>query len=138
MDNQENVESALQYALDRLGQPSLILKPEQMQAIKLVLVGKDTFVWLPTEFVKLICFEALPFAYDYKLGNKDRDRSLLLVISPLISLMVNQVVTLKSYGVSTAIVSNGKGIQKDVIASDEHNTKYSLLFCSPEALVSSK
>lgn len=52
--------------------------------------------------------------------------------------MVNQVVTLKSYGVSAAIVSHGQGIQKDVIASDEHNAKYSLLFCSPEALVSSK
>ena len=138
MDNQENVESALQYALDRLGRPSLILKPEQTQAIKSVLIGKDTFVWLPTGFGKSICFEALPFAYDYKLGNKDRDRCLVLVISPLISLMVNQVVTLKSYGVSAAIVSHGQGIQKDVIASDEHNAKYSLLFCSPEALVSSK
>ena len=135
----EEADCALQYALERLGRPSLILKPEQTQAIKSVLMGKDTFVWLPTGFGKSICFEALPFAYDYKLGNKD-NRSLVLVISPLISLMVSQVITLRSYGVSAAVISYGKGTQKDVIASDEHSDScmYSLLFCSPEALVSSK
>ena len=42
--------------------------------------------------------------------------------------MVNQVITLKSHGVSAAVVSHGKGIQKDVIAADEHSAKYSLLF----------
>ena len=135
----EEADYALQYALERLGRPSLILKPEQTQAIKSVLMGKDTFVWLPTGFGKSICFEALPFAYDYKLGNKD-NRSLVLVISPLISLMVSQVITLRRYGVSAAVISYGKGTQKDVIASDEHSDSctYSLLFCSPEALVSSK
>ena len=66
----EEADCALQYALERLGRPSLILKPEQTQAIKSVLMGKDTFVWLPTGFGKSICFEALPFAYDYKLGNR--------------------------------------------------------------------
>ena len=135
----DNVDSALQYALERLGQPSLSLKPEQISAIKSVLLGNDTFVWLPTGFGKSICFEALPFVYDYKLGNKDRDfRSLVLVISPLISLMVNQVLTLRTYGVSAGVVSHGKGVQKDVIASGEDTDRYSLLFCSPEAIVNSK
>ena len=96
-------------------------------------------MWLFTGFSKSICFEALPFVYDYKLCNKDRDlRSLVLVILRLISLIVNQEVTLQSHGDSSSVVSHGKGIQKDVIAADEHSVKYSLLFCCPEALVSSK
>ena len=44
MDDADS-DSALRYALERLGRPSLTLKPEQIRAIKSVLVGNDTFVW---------------------------------------------------------------------------------------------
>ena len=45
-----HADSALRYALECLRRPSFTLKPEQIRAIKSVLVGYDTFVWLPTGF----------------------------------------------------------------------------------------
>ena len=77
--NLENTEDAVLYALECLGRPSLKLKSEQTQAIESVLAGKDTFVWLPTGHGKFLCFEVIPFAFDYKLRRKNGDfRSLVL------------------------------------------------------------
>ena len=60
------------------------LKPEQKECI---FDGKDVFVWLPTGFGKSICYEVLPFIFDKNLGT---DNSLVIVVSPLVSLMVDQ------------------------------------------------
>ena len=49
-----------------------------------------------------------------------------------------QVLAWRNSGVSAAVVSYGKGIQKDVLALEENIGKYSHLFCAPEALVGSK
>ena len=45
-----DLDCALSYALQRLGTPNLILKPEQQSVIESICNGKDTFVWLPTGF----------------------------------------------------------------------------------------
>ena len=50
------------------------------------------FSWLLTGFGKSLCYEALPYVIDYKLGT---DRNIVLVILPLVLLMIDQV-----YGVS--------------------------------------
>ena len=85
---------AVAYALQRLDCESLQLKEEQEASLRAMYSGKDTLVWLPTGFGKSICYTALPFLFDYKLGRSDNANSLVLVISPLISLMVDQVVML--------------------------------------------
>ena len=59
-----DLDCALSYALQRLGTPNLILKPEQRSVIESICNGKDTFVWLPTGFGKLICYQTLPFIFD--------------------------------------------------------------------------
>ena len=61
-----DLDCAHSYALQRLGTPNLILKPEQRSAavIESICNGKDTFVWLPTGFGKSICYQTLPFVFD--------------------------------------------------------------------------
>ena len=59
-------DTALTYALERIGRPSVQLKPQQRASIQAVYDGRDVFVWLPTGFGKSICFTTLPFAYDHK------------------------------------------------------------------------
>jgi len=56
--------------------------------------GHDVFMWLPTGYGKSLCYQALPFMIDSKLGLVDTGKSsVVLVISPLIALMVDQVYT---------------------------------------------
>ena len=84
------------YALQRLNSPDLQLKPEQENSLRALYSGKDTFVWLPTGFGKSLCYTALPFLYDSKLGRTaSTSVSLTLVISPLVSLITDQVVDLR-------------------------------------------
>ena len=45
-------------------------------------------MWLPTGFGKCVCYEVLPLTLDKTL---DRDNSLVFIVLPLISLMVDQV-----------------------------------------------
>ena len=60
-------QQAISHALQRLATPSMVLKPEQRASVKAVYEGGDVFVWLPTGFGKSVCYEALPFVFDFKL-----------------------------------------------------------------------
>ena len=91
----------LVYALARVGYSSMSLKPEQKECIKCIFDGKDVFVWLPTGVGKSICYEVLPFMFDKNLGT---DNSLVIVVSPLVSLMVDQVRSLRSRSVKASVM----------------------------------
>ncbi len=84
-----DIHSAIAEALTSLG--DLTLKPEQVKAIKLLSQGHDVFVWFPTGYGKSICYQVLPFVFDRLLGRSESpsiDQSVVLVVSPLVSLMV--------------------------------------------------
>ena len=88
-------ESAISFALRCLD----VLKRQQKEAIKFVWEGKNVFVLLPTGFGKSIIYEILPFLFDHKLGRvESRARSLVIIVSPLISLMADQVGCLRRRG----------------------------------------
>ena len=129
------MERCLVYAVARVGCSSLSLKHEQKECIKCIFDGKDVFVWLPTGFGKSICYEVLPFMFDKKVG---RDNSLVIVISPLVSLMVDQVRSLRSRSVKASVMSSGSGVEKEFIATDDDLIGNSHLFCAPEALVAGR
>lgn len=131
---------ALSYALAKLGTPELSLKEEQVLAIHTVYSGRDVFVWLPTGFGKSVCFQVLPFVFDYKsnVSASAVKRSVVIVVAPLVALMVDQVESLRAKGVDAAIVSSGgrEGrVADDLLASEDTLDTASLLFCSPEALL---
>ena len=88
---------AVSYALSKVGKPEMVLKNEQLTAIQHVYNGKDVSVWLPTGCGKSICYEVLPFIFDHKRGRSEgwSVNSVVVVISPLVPLMINQVSTLR-------------------------------------------
>ena len=58
---------------------------------------KDVFVWLPTGYGKCLCYQALPFLLDCKHGLVESQvSSLVLVVSPLIVLMIDQNINAQS------------------------------------------
>ncbi len=113
---------------------------EQAKALKLLSEGRDVFVWFPTGYGKSLCYQLLPFLIDYKLGNTDAPlvvRSVVLVVSPLVSLMIDQVRSLSSRGVPAGILSSNRGIDQDLVATarDVSGGKYRLLYTAPEAVI---
>ena len=59
----------------------------------------------------------------------------MLVVSPLVALMIDQVKNLRSRDVKCSIVTSSSGIDKDLLATDSSLCEDSLLFCTPEALM---
>lgn len=136
-------ESSLSYALSCLKLGDITLKDKQKESIQCLYEGKDVFLWLPTGYGKSVCFHCLPFLFDYKFGRVELppcEKSVCLVVSPLISLMVDQVESLRGRGVSAAILSGNKGIAGTLLASDVGIKRgmYRLLFTAPEAVISSE
>ena len=132
-------EEHLQQALCHLSCPSLQLKPEQKSSIQYVYDGKDVFVWLPTGFGKSMCYQVLPYLFDAKLGSQVDSPSAVLVISPLVSLMVDQVRSLRLRGSRAAMMSSESRVpDKELIATDNDLAKASYLFSAPEAILGSR
>lgn len=94
-------------------------------------------MWLSTGFGKSLCYDTLPFLYDWKLGRVDsQSRSLVLVILPLMSLMVDQVLSLRC--LKAAIITSGDSVDAKLLAREDDLRKYSLLVSAAEALVGSR
>ena len=133
--------SGVSYALSRLKMDKMVLKPKQVEAVRPVYERKDAFVWLPTGYGKSICFQMLPYLFDFKLGRISAapdKHSVILIISPLLSLMVNQVSDLKSRGVQAGILSGNPDVNPSFIATESHvkEGRFSHLYSCPEAIVS--
>ena len=128
----------LSQAISKVGKAGMVLKPEQLQAVCHVYEGRDVFLWLPTGFGKSICYEILPFLFDLKLASGEC--SIVIVVSPLVSLMVDQVASLRSRGMRAAIMSGHRGVDSELLATDRNveTGKFSLLFCAPEAIIASE
>jgi len=97
----------------------------QEEVVKNILMGKDTFVIMPTGAGKSLCYQ-LPAIIS---------EGTAVVISPLIALMKNQVDQLKGYGInahflnSTLNKTESNKVKKEVLSG-----KTKLLYVAPESL----
>lgn len=102
----------------------------QLEAIEAVLSGRDCFCLMPTGGGKSMCYQIPALV---KAG-------VVLVISPLIALMENQVNSLKSKGIpaeflsSTQTTVNKNKIHEDL---DSGNPSLKLLYVTPELVATS-
>ncbi len=101
-------------------------RPMQQEAMEAVLAGRDSLLVLPTGGGKSICFQAPALVKD----------GLAVVVSPLISLMKDQVDTLVGNGVPAACFHSALGGDEKARVSDGLRTgRYRLLYVAPERLV---
>ncbi|CAB4028994.1 ATP-dependent DNA helicase -like [Paramuricea clavata] len=109
------------------------LYEEQKTILRQFFLGKTVFFSAGTGYGKSLIFQAVPLLADL-LIDQAIGTSIAIVISPLVSLMLEQVAYLKSIGFSAAAVFEGQYDQvlKDIIEEGI----YSHIYVSPESMLS--
>lgn len=97
----------------------------QLQIIESVLEGCDTMALMPTGGGKSICYQVPALCKE----------GMALVVSPLISLMKDQVQQLNDHGIKArCIVSGTNSVEQEVILNNCRSGNVRLLYVSPERL----
>jgi len=103
-------------------------RPFQQEIIEETVNGGDTFVLMPTGGGKSLCYQ-LPALHRSGLG---------IVVSPLISLMKDQVDALQANGVRAAMYnSNLEAAEARSVLARLHNGELDLLYVAPERMMRS-
>ncbi|WP_339659210.1 DNA helicase RecQ [uncultured Polaribacter sp.] len=102
-------------------------RPLQEEIINRTLDGKDSFVLMPTGGGKSICFQIPALIFN----------GITIVVSPLISLMKDQVQALKSNGIKADFFNSSISSQEEnEVINKAMNGELQLLYLSPEKLIS--
>ena len=93
----------------------------------------DVFVSLPTGFGKTFCYSVLPVLFDLIRGHSS-PTCLIVVVSPLLALMQDQVNVMESQGLAAAHLchSTNQELHHDVSCG-----KFQVVFLTPERFIKS-
>ena len=112
---------SLEQVLQRFGYTSF--RPLQREIMTDMLDGHDMIILLPTGAGKSLCYQ-VPALYQ---------GGLTVVISPLISLIYDQVQDLKNHGILAHYLCTGAPCSIDTIFNDIKNQECHILYITPEA-----
>ena len=104
-------------------------RPLQLEIIKSILSGKDTLAIMPTGGGKSLCYQIPALIF----------KGITIVVSPLISLMQDQVTSLKENGVPAECINSSLEYNEYLaIVQNIKNGLIKLVYVSPEGLNSEK
>jgi ATP-dependent DNA helicase RecQ len=120
-----SLDAARTILAERFGHPRF--RVHQLKVLGPLLAGRNVLAVLPTGAGKSLCYQVPAL-----LGN-----GLTLVVSPLISLMQDQVGALRRRGIAAAYVNSQLDAgQRRVILDAATQGRLALLYCAPERLAS--
>ena len=119
----------ISWATSELGYSAL--RPNQELVVRHFLRGSDVFVSLPTGSGKSLCYCLLPRAFDFLWQRTALRESIVIVVSPLISLMQDQVRAMIERNVTAVYI----GGADDMLEAEICAGNYQLVYCSPESLL---
>ena len=143
--------SCLEFAILNSLYCEVILKPKQVICLEKVFLDLDVLAVLPTGYGKTLIFSLLPaLLFAKKNGTKfTKLSSILIVVSPLNALIVNQISRLNSSGITASAldVMSIKEVSEDgepeVVCDLNYSDKqkleighYNIVFVHPESVVS--
>ncbi|KUL88828.1 hypothetical protein ZTR_03477 [Talaromyces verruculosus] len=108
-------------------------RPHQLEAINATLGGKDTFVLMPTGGGKSLCYQ-LPSVI-----HSGKTKGVTIVVSPLLSLMEDQVdhlqkLGIKAYFINGDVSADHKRWVMSTLASPYADREIELLYVTPEMI----
>lgn len=127
--NSVSVSALIKKASSSLGYQ---LKEKQEESIMEFVKGRDVFVSLPTGYGKSLCYILLPSIFDQL--RKVTKKSIVLVVSPLIALMRDQIANVTAMGISATHISDKQATGATVRRAVKKG-EYQIIFISPEALL---
>lgn len=125
----QTVLDAIVWAGSQLGYE---LRARQKEVVLNFVKGRDVFVSLPTGSGKSLCYSVLPWTYDC-LRCRSKPSSIIIVVSPLVALMKDQVSSLAEKGMSAVYVGEASN-SEDKIAQI-YEGQFQVVFFSPELLL---
>ena len=129
---EELFEASLKSILPRFGITELY--EQQKEALFYLVSGKDVFVNLPTGFGKSLIYQLAPLVVEEISRCEGRNRTaIVLVISPLVSLIKDQVKFLQNKGIKASPIGAG---QEDANFQEIINGEMNIVYSSPEAMLS--
>lgn len=106
------------------------LNKHQQKAIELFINQKrDIVVNLPTGYGKSIIYQALPLIFDHVTNTSGH---IAIVVSPLLTLIEDQVATLRKYGISVVSLSH---VKTEDEREQVENGNFSIVYATPEGLL---
>jgi ATP-dependent DNA helicase RecQ len=115
-------------------------RPGQREAVAAALAGRDSLVVMPTGGGKSLCYQLPALAIDQEpaLAAAERPaRALVLVVSPLIALMTDQLRRLREAGVHAAMLASGLPDGHNAAAlRDIASGRVALVLAAPERFAS--
>ena len=103
-------------------------RPGQKEVITSVVRGEDVIGLFPTSMGKSLCYEILPYIQQGR----------VLIISPLISLMEDQVRRIKQRGEKRVVALTSQLTHEERELVKSRLSHYRYIFCSPEMLMKSE
>ncbi|EUD66431.1 adenosinetriphosphatase [Plasmodium inui San Antonio 1] len=107
------------------------LKGFQIEAVHAVFHKRDSLIVMATGMGKSLCYQIPSLMEEAK--NK-----FTMVISPLISLMTDQVDNLNRKRISSIFLGSGQKISKDQVLTQVKHGMYKIVYCSPEYALNNK
>lgn len=123
-------ESAVQNVCQVFGVEKLF--PEQFKALKAFVSGVDVLLNLPTGFGKSLVFQMAPLVHAELSRGHDgfAANPIIIMISPLVSLMEDQTNFLRKFGISAASIGEDKALDLRI-----EKGECFVVFSSPESLL---
>ncbi|KIH77185.1 ATP-dependent DNA helicase RecQ [Geoalkalibacter ferrihydriticus] len=102
-------------------------RPYQQEIVEALIRGEDAFVLMPTGGGKSLCYQVPALHRE----------GVAIVVSPLISLMKDQVDALRANGVRASFYNSSQGAAESRrVLGELHNNRLDLLYVAPERLLS--
>ncbi|WP_239254554.1 RecQ family ATP-dependent DNA helicase [Listeria ilorinensis] len=100
-------------------------RPGQKEVIETALAGRNSFVMLPTGTGKTVCYQLTGYLLE----------GAVVIISPLLSLMQDQVERMRAYGEKRVIAINSFLTPQEKAEGMQQLDRYKFIFLSPEMLM---